>query len=172
MSARVMAFVVLVVGVGAGCGDDAQKPDAAVAGAGAPAVAGGVGGGGSGASAGHAGSSAGVSGTVAGIAGGSGGGALGTDICARAPVDSCDLVSTCESVKAQRDCAGAIKFVACAPKVRSCAPSPSYCAKDANGVEWYFPTSCGKEQIQRGAWTVEPACGCSVADAGVDDAGL
>jgi hypothetical protein len=162
-----MALVVLVGCVSAGCGDDSGTPDAGIGGAGA-AGAGGTSGGGGGAP------SAGASGMTTGATGGSsgGGGALGADICARLPVDSCDLLSACESVKARRNCAGAIMFVACAPKQKSCAQTPSFCAKDANGMEWYFPTSCGKDQIQQGPWTIEPQCGCSESDAGAEDAGL
>jgi hypothetical protein len=166
MSAEVKALVVLVLLLGAGCGDDAGTPDSGIGGAGGSAGAAGVNSGGGGAS-------AGTSGMTAGMTGGrSGGGALGTDVCARVPADSCDLLSGCESVKAQRDCAGPIMFVACAPKQSSCVRSASFCAKDANAIEWYFPTSCGKDLIQQGPWTIEAQCGCSEPDAGAEDAGL
>jgi hypothetical protein len=110
--------------------------------------------------------------SASGTGGGAGTGALGSDACARAPADACDLLSACESVKAKRNCAGPIMFVACAPKKAGCKQTASFCAKDANGAEWFFPTSCGKEQIQQGSWTIEASCGCSDSDAGAEDAGL
>jgi len=63
-------------------------------------------------------------------------------------------------------------FVACAMKQAGCAQSASYCAKDATGAEWFFPTSCGKSQIQMAPWTIESQCGCSESDGGTEDAGL
>jgi hypothetical protein len=166
MTVRIKAFLVLALCVGAGCGDDGATPDAGTAGAAATAGAAGVSGGSGGVSAGSGGMRAAGTGGRAGSAG------IGTEICSRAAADACDLVSTCESVKARRSCAGPIMFVACAPKQTACAQSASYCAKDANGTEWYFPTSCGKDQIQKGTWTIEAQCGCSESDAGADDAGL
>lgn len=108
----------------------------------------------------------------AGSSGGSGTGVLGSEVCTRSPVDSCDLLFACASVKARKNCSGPIIFVACAPKQSGCARTASYCAKDAMGTEWFFPTGCGKPEIEKGAWTIEPQCGCSEADAGTDDAGL
>jgi hypothetical protein len=168
MKVRVMAFVVLAAWFGVGCGDDAA-PDSGVAGTGAAAGTGGAsgtGGGGGGISAGKGGTSAAGTGGQAGAAG------LGSDACGRAPADACDLLSACASVKARRNCAGPIMFVACAPKQRNCAQTASFCAKDATGAEWFFPTSCGKEQIQQSTWTIEATCGCPESDAGAEDAGL
>jgi hypothetical protein len=160
-----MTLLVLALSVGAGCGDDGGTPDAGLAGTGGAGAAG--------LSGGSGGSAAGTGGQTAGGTGGrSGSSGLGSEICARAPVDSCDLLSACASVKARRNCAGPIMFVACAPKQTTCAQTASFCAKDANGTEWYFPTSCGKDQIQTGTWTIEAKCGCSESDAGADDAGL
>jgi hypothetical protein len=166
MSVRVVAFVVLAAAVSAGCGDDSGT-DAGVAGTGASAGTGGVSG------TGIAGTSAGAGGmSAAGTGGQTGSAGLGSDACGRAPADACDLLAACASVKARKYCAGPIMFVACAPKQRNCAQTASFCAKDANGTEWFFPTSCGKEQIQQASWTLEAACGCSESDAGADDAGL
>jgi hypothetical protein len=164
-----MSLLLLAFSVSAGCGDDSGTPDAGMAGAAATAGTAGVSGGGGGQSAGT--NAAGMGGRSA-TAGSSGTGMLGSDVCARSPADSCDLLSVCESVKARRSCTGPIMFVACAPKQRSCAQSASYCAKDANGAEWFFPTSCGKAQIEQAPWTIETQCGCSESDAGAQDAGL
>jgi len=165
MRVRVRTLLVLAVWISASCGDDGGT-DAGAAGVAGVAGAAGVSGAG-GVSAGTGGMSA-----VAGTGGRSGSGMLSSDICVRAPVDSCDLASVCASVKARRNCAGPIEFVACAPKQRACAQTASFCAKDASGTEWYFPTSCGKDQIEQGTWTIEAQCGCSESDAGADDAGL
>jgi hypothetical protein len=165
MRVRVGILLVLAVWISAGCGDDSAT-DAGAGGAAATAGTAGLSGGSGGVSAGTGGVSA------AGTGGRSGSGMLGSDICARAPVDSCDLASVCASVKARRNCAGPIEFVACAPKQAACAQTASFCAKDASGTEWYFPTSCGKDQIQKGTWTIEAQCGCSESDAGAEDAGL
>ena len=49
--------------------------------------------------------------SASGTGGSAGSGELGSDTCARAPVDACDLLSACESVKARRNCSDAIEFV-------------------------------------------------------------
>jgi hypothetical protein len=166
MSVQVKALLVLMLSIGAACGDDSGTPDSGTGGSAATAGAAGVSGGNGGVSAGAGGMS------VAGTGGRSGAAGIGTDACARAPVDSCDLLSVCASVKAQRNCAGPINFVACAPKQAGCAQTASYCAKDSSGTEWFFPTSCGKDQIMKGSWMIETQCGCSESDGGVEDAGL
>lgn len=168
MRERAMAFVLLSLCTVAACSDDGGTPDAGGAGSAGTAGTAGV----SGVGGMTAGTNAAGMGGRAGSAGSSGTGMLGSDVCARSPVDSCDLLTACASVKARKNCGGPVIFVACAPKQSGCAQSASYCAKDATGTEWFFPTSCGKAEIQKGSWTIEAQCGCSESDAGADDAGL
>jgi hypothetical protein len=170
MKVSTKLFRVLALSVGLGCSDHSGVPAtgaaASPASAGASGVAGSPNTGGAKANAGASAQAGSAGLAMMGASGASGSSELGSDVCARAPVDSCDLLAMCESVKARRNCSAAVQFVACAPKQRTCDTN-GYCAKDMNGVEWSFSTSCGQEQIQAPRWTRETSCSCSEADAGM-----